>query len=84
MTTEFILQLIQNVGFPIAVCLFLMWFCKDSMSKLTVTVEHLLDVVETNTVALDKMGDTCDALKSTIYSLPCTRGGDCTNGSKNE
>ena len=63
-----ILNLISSVGFPIAMCLIIMYFWNNqyakSMQELRITISRLTDVVADNTKALalleQRMGEDKD------------------------
>lgn len=52
-----IVNIISNVGFPIAMCLLVMWYMNNQFTKmvdkLETTVSRLTDVVHDNTQAIN-------------------------------
>ena len=60
---DVIVQLISNVGFPIAMCLMMMWYINNSMKQMTLTIESLKKTVENNTAVVEKLNDRIDRLE---------------------
>lgn len=56
-------QLISNVGFPIAMCLMLVWYINSSLRQMTTTIEALKVTVENNTTVVEKLNDRIDRLE---------------------
>ena len=54
-----IVTLVTNLGFPIAVCLMLMWYIKDITVKHQDESKEFTDALNRNTIVLQKL---CDAL----------------------
>lgn len=54
-----IVQLINVVGFPIAVCLILFWFIKTYLTKI-------VDTLEKNNTSLDKLSNEFDKLTTEL------------------
>lgn len=59
-----IVQLINVVGFPIAVCLILFWFIKTYLTRI-------VDTLEKNNTSLDKLSNEFDKLTTELKN----RGG---------
>jgi len=57
MTPDTVTTLISNVGFPIAMCLLMMWYIYTSQSKLTEAINELRETmveVRARLEAMDK------------------------------
>lgn len=54
-----IVQIISTVGFPIAMCLALLWYIKDITEKHKEETEKFTDALNNNTLVLQKL---CDSL----------------------
>lgn len=52
-----IVSTISSVGFPIVMCLILMWYIKDTHTKLTEAIQNLTQAVVKLEVRLDKIED---------------------------
>ena len=58
-----IVQVIQSVGFPIAMCLTLAWYVKYQQDENKKTLEKLTTVLNNNTVALTKISEKLEGMK---------------------
>ena len=54
-----IISLVTNLGFPIAVCLMLMWYIKDLSAKHLTETKEFTQALNKNTIILQKL---CDRL----------------------
>lgn len=54
-----VVQIISTVGFPIAMCLALLWYIKDITEKHKEETEKFTDALNNNTLVLQKL---CDSL----------------------
>ena len=57
-----IVQTIQTVGFPIAMCLALAWFVKYQQDENKKTLENLITVLNNNTIALTKISEKLEGM----------------------
>ena len=55
-----IVSTISSVGFPIVMCLILMWYIKDTHTKLTEAIQNLTQAVVKLEVRLDKIEERSD------------------------
>lgn len=55
-----ILQGISNYGFPIVMCLIMIWYLKDTNEKHKEEVEKFADALNRNTLVLQKLCDKLD------------------------
>lgn len=53
-----ITQIVSTVGFPIAMCVALLWYIKDVTDKHKQETEKFTEALNNNTLALQKLGDT--------------------------
>ena len=53
-----IISLITNLGFPIGVCLMLMWYIKDLSAKHLTETKEFTEALNQNTLVLQKLCDT--------------------------
>ena len=53
-----IAQIISTVGFPIAMCLMLLWYVKDLTEKQKQETEKFTQALNNNTLVLQKLCDT--------------------------
>ena len=58
MDVEIIIQIISTVGFPIAMCVALLWYIKDMADKHKKETEQLTEALNNNTLVLQKLCDT--------------------------
>lgn len=56
-------QLISAVGFPIVMCLLLMWYVKDTNEKRKDESDKFADALNSNTLVLQKLCDRLDHLE---------------------
>lgn len=54
-----IISLITNLGFPIGVCVMLMWYIKDLSAKHLTETKEFTQALNKNTIILQKL---CDKL----------------------
>ena len=59
-----IAQMIQSVGFPIAMCLALAWYVKYQQDENKKTLENLTTVLNNNTIALTKISEKLEGLNN--------------------
>ena len=59
-----IVQVIQSVGFPIAMCLTLAWYVKYQQDENKKTLENLTMVLNNNTVALTKISEKLEGMNN--------------------
>ena len=59
-----IVQTIQTVGFPIAMCLALAWFVKYQQDENKKTLENLITVLNNNTIALTKISEKLEGMNN--------------------
>ena len=59
-----IVQTIQSVGFPIAMCLALAWYVKYQQDENKKTLENLITVLNNNTIALTKISDKLEDMNN--------------------
>lgn len=57
-----IAQMIQAVGFPIAMCLALAWYVKYQQDENKKTLENLTTVLNNNTIALTKISEKLEGM----------------------
>ena len=55
-----IVTIISTVGFPIAMCLALMWYIKDLSLKHDMETDKFVESLNKNTVVLQKLCDKLD------------------------
>lgn len=58
MDVETIVQIISTVGFPIAMCVVLIWYIKDMADKHKQEIEKFTEALNNNTLVLQKLCDT--------------------------
>ena len=59
-----LVQTIQTVGFPIAMCLALAWFVKYQQDENKKTLENLITVLNNNTIALTKISEKLEGMNN--------------------
>ena len=59
MDTGSIMQAISTVGFPIVMCLVMMWYIKDTSDKHKEETSKFTEALNKNTLVLQKL---CDAI----------------------
>ena len=59
-----IAQVIQIVGFPIAMCLALAWYVKYQQDENKKTLENLITVLNNNTIALTKISEKLEGMNN--------------------
>ena len=59
-----IAQMIQTVGFPIAMCLALAWYVKYQQDENKKTLENLTTVLNNNTIALTKISEKLEGMNN--------------------
>ena len=59
-----IAQVIQMVGFPIAMCLALAWYVKYQQDENKKTLENLITVLNNNTIALTKISEKLEGMNN--------------------
>ena len=55
-----IVTLITNLGFPMAVCVMLMWYIKELTSKHQTETKEFTEALNQNTIVLQKLCDKLD------------------------
>lgn len=50
-----VLQAITTVGFPIVMCLLLMWYVKDTNDKHNVEISSFTEAINKNTSMIEKL-----------------------------
>lgn len=58
-----IIQTISTVGFPIAMCLILMWYINKTNEEHKAEMDKMSDALENNTLALTRLVAQLDTLK---------------------
>ena len=53
-----ITQIVSTVGFPIAMCVALLWYIKDTSDKHKQETEKFTEALNNNTLVLQKLCDT--------------------------
>jgi len=53
-----ITQIVSTVGFPIAMCVSLLWYIKDTADKHKQESEQFTEALNNNTLVLQKLCDT--------------------------
>lgn len=66
---EEVSTLIRDLGFPIAVCVYLIWNQVTAMNKWSEMMAEFKGTIETNTDAINSMNNVIDSLKALITSL---------------
>lgn len=61
-----IVQLISNIGFPMAMCVMLVWYINNTMKQMNVTLCSLQRTVENNTAVVEKLNNRIDRLEENI------------------
>lgn len=64
MDVNAIIQIIQSVGFPIAMCLTLAWYVKYQQDENKKTLENLTAVLNNNTIALTKISEKLEGMNN--------------------
>lgn len=59
-----IVQMIQSVGFPIAMCLVMAWYVKYQQDENKKTLENLTTVLNNNTIALTKISEKLEVMNN--------------------
>lgn len=60
---DVIVQLISNMGFPIAMCIMLVWYINNTMKSVNSTLQSLQRTVENNTMVVEKLNNRMDRLE---------------------
>lgn len=55
-----VIQAISTVGFPIAMCLILMWYIKSNDDNHKEEMDKITDALNNNTIALTKLASKLD------------------------
>lgn len=66
---EEVTTLIRDLGFPISVCVYLIWNQVTTMNKWSEMMAEFKGTIETNTAAINSMNSVIDSLKALITSL---------------
>lgn len=66
---EEVTTVIRDLGFPIAVCVYLIWNQVTTMNKWSEMMAEFKGTIETNTAAINSMNSIIDSLKALITSL---------------
>ncbi len=63
MDMNVIIQAITSVGFPIVMCLMLMWYVREISSKHKEESDKFAEALNSNTLVLQKLCDRLDITK---------------------
>ena len=63
MDMNIIIQAITSVGFPIVMCLMLMWYVREISSKHKEESDKFAEALNSNTLVLQKLCDRLDITK---------------------
>lgn len=63
MDMNVIIQAITSVGFPIVMCLMLMWYVREISSKHKEESDKFAEALNSNTLVLQKLCDKLDITK---------------------
>ena len=55
MEVSILVELINNVGFPIGMCVALFWFCNNTLKKQQELLNQFKDALQDNTEALRQL-----------------------------
>lgn len=55
-----VVTVITNLGFPIAVCVMLMWYIRELINKHETETKEFTEALNNNTLALQKLCDKLD------------------------
>ena len=66
---EEVTTLIRDLGFPTAVCVYLIWNQVTTMNKWSEMMAEFKGTIETNTAAINSMNSVIESLKALITSL---------------
>ena len=66
---EEVTTLIRDLGFPIAVCVYLIWNQVTTMNKWSEMMAEFKGTIEMNTAAINSTNSAIDSLKALITSL---------------
>jgi hypothetical protein len=58
-----LVQVISSVGFPIVMCLILMWYTKDIMEKHKDESDKFTEALHQNTLVLQELCDKLEAIE---------------------
>ena len=58
MNLETIVQIVSTVGFPIAICVALLWYIKEMVKNHKEETEKFTEALNNNTLVLQKLCDT--------------------------
>ncbi len=59
-----IIQSISTVGFPIAMCIILMWYINKTNEQHKAEMDKMSDAIENNTIALTRLLTKLDSFKT--------------------
>lgn len=59
-----IMQLISTIGFPIAMCVYLLFYIKSFDEKYCAQLSNMAKAIENNTLAITKLMSMIDDLES--------------------
>lgn len=59
-----VLQLISTIGFPIAMCIYLLFYIKSFDEKYCEQLNNMAKAIENNTLAITKLMGMIDSLES--------------------
>ena len=57
MEVSILVELINSVGFPIAMCVALFWFCNNTLKGQQVLLNQFKDALQDNTEALRQLSE---------------------------
>ena len=58
-----LMQMITTVGFPIVMCLILMWYTKDITEKHKAESDKFTEALHENTLVIQRLCDKLDSLE---------------------
>ncbi len=61
-----VMQVISTIGFPIAICLILLWFIKDILEKHKEETDKFTESLNNNTLVLQRVCDMLSVKKDEV------------------
>ena len=61
-----VMQVISTIGFPIAICLILLWFIKDIVEKHKEETDKFTESLNNNTLVLQRVCDMLSVKKDEV------------------
>ena len=74
MDVQLIFDFITTLGFPIFCCVYMAWYINKSDTIHRDEVGRLTEIIQNNTVALTKLTDQINCIKSHIHDNESMRG----------